>query len=477
MARPFQFGEPLSARKLNAHSAALAQSGLTGAPGSSMQVGSTTAMLVHDLVNTGLICRVTEDYPEPNTNDKGTARIVHRYSWEAIRLDEFTENWAIDPSRFGHNQVDPIYAMNFGELAITEDDAFNTNIDAEDRPKVTPYVVMKDPVSQKLFAQPAGSGEIQTKGQDIVLMILGDYATYKDCPGVYNVVGDPPKVNNLLCEPAYAWSAYKVCGYKFKKLFTMKDYKKWAIELNGGVASGIRRFYPAIFGWDSYKDAPAQQNVSAACAGVRFLGYSSQGSLLCECPEWLSDVSCLRVEVKFVPQVTCNTSNPPAGCACDDVFWTKMASLWGTTQTITMCGGGINGCIWNGTILDSNGGSFINFFFSWQNYPPDADKDGNCSWGPDEFDPCYPCDGFSRMGMSVNIAKSGGGGGGNYFSWYKTTINAIRTLVQSCPNGTPVQLEFGGLAPTAGCPNPIESIKISCCNQNEINNCVSEINP
>lgn len=473
MSKPFRVGDPLSANKLNSHSAALSQDGLSGAPGSVSRFGSTTAMLVHDMVNTGMFVRVTESkYGYVNTNDG--YRAVKKYSWESINFNEHYENWTRDTTRFGHYDQDPVYALNFGELETTEDAAFDTTILPSVRKAIYPYMVLKDPVSQRLFAIRAG-GELQTKAQDIVLMILGDYATYKDCPGVYQVVSDPPKVNNLLCEPAYAWSAYKVCGYKFKKLFTMKDYKKWAIELNGGTASGLRRFYQSIWGWNEYTDGPPMQNANTTCSGVRFLGYSSQGDLTCTCPTWLSDVQCLKIEVKFVPQITC-PDPPPAGCECDKPFWNKMSSLWGTTQTFTLCKAPDGGCQWTGDIL-VNGSLFIGFQFTWQNMPPDSDKDGNCSWGPDEFDPCNPCDGFSRMGMSVNISTVNGGSPGNLYSWYWQTIQAIRTLVNGCPGSDPVTLNLGAKLDTSPCPNVIEWIKLSCCNQTQINDCVAAQNP
>lgn len=477
MSKPFRPGEPVSAKKLNSHSAALAQDGLAGAPGSLTRFGSATSMVVHDLVNTGIVCRMTEQLLEQNSKD-GT-RDIYKYSWEALQFNEYTENWYRDTTRFGHKSVDPVYSLSLGPLIVTDDNAFNTAIPWDQRKSlypISPYLLFKDPVSQKLFAvETQAGGELQTKAQDIVLMILGDYATYKDCPGVYQVVSDPPKVNNLLCEPAYAWSAYKVCGYKFKKLFTMKDYKKWAIELNGGTASGLRRFYQSIWGWNEYTDGPPMQNANTTCSGVRFLGYSSQGDLTCTCPTWLSDVQCLKIEVKFVPQITC-PDPPPAGCECDKPFWNKMASLWGTTQTFTLCKESGGGCQWAGDI-SVNGSLFIGFLFTWQNMPPDSDKDGNCSWGPDEFDPCNPCDGFSRMGMSVNISTVNGGSPGNLYSWYWQTIQAIRTLVNGCPGSDPVTLNLGAKLDQSPCPNVIEWIKLSCCNQTQINDCVAAQNP
>lgn len=469
MSKPFQPGERLSAKRLNLHSAANAQVDLGSASGSMSRFGSSVANVQHDLAGRGIWVRVLPNSVREviDTTPVGGQRVVKSYGWEAIHLLDITEpgkarKWARNPAVFGTKDVDPVFASDLGSLIPSEDASLDyTNLN---KPKLTPYLVARDPVSQRLIVVGGGGGgSFSASGKDMVLMILGDYNTYKDCPGV--PATDPPKdANGNFCWPPYAWAAYKVCGYKYTKLFDMRDFGQWATELNGGGTGSYRRFFPAFWGWDTFTDG-YDPTGSVNCAGVRFLGYNSQGALTCTCPTWLANVQCFKVTVKFIPEVTC--TDPNTDCDCDLDFWTNMANLWGTEQTVILCNDQM-GCVWQGDLFP------FNITLGWSSLPPDSDGSGNCSWGPAEFDPCYPCDGFSSMGLGINSNFVNGGNGlGNLYDTFKVDVKTIRELINDCTTG-PVTLDhnaFKGHCPSNG-TSVFEWVKVECCSSTEVNSCV-----
>ena len=469
MSRSFKPGERLSAKRLNLHSAANAQVDMGNPSGSMSRFGSSVANVQHDLAGRGIWVRVVpNDVREVTDTTGGGQRVVKSYGWEAIHLLDITEagkgrKWARNPAVFGTKDVDPVFASDLGNLTPSEDGSLDYS--NASRPTLTPYLVARDPVSQRLIVVGGGGGgSFSASGKDMVLMILGDYNSYKDCQGVLGVVGDPPKdENGNFCWPPYAWAAYKVCGYKYTKLFDMRGFGQWAQELNGGSTSSYRRFFPAFWGWDTYTDG-YDPTGDANCAGVRFLGYNSQSALSCTCPTWLANVQCLKITVKFIAEVTC--TDPNVDCDCDLDFWTNMADYWGTEQTVILCNSQM-GCAWQGDLTP------FNLTLGWSSTPYDADENGNCSWGPAEFDPCYPCDGFSRMSLSINSNSVNGGGAGNVYDTFKVDVKTIRELIADCTKG-PITLAhdtFKGHCP-GGNTSVFEWVKVECCSAAEEATCV-----
>lgn len=470
MSKPFRPGEPVSAKKLNSHSAALAQDGLAGAPGSSTRFGSTTSMVVHDLVNTGIVARMTKESPiTENYNDNGT-RTVYKYSWESIYLNEWSENWDRDTSRFGHYDQMPVYSITFGKLEVTEDDAFKRSVQNDQRKRIYPYLIMKDPVSQRLFAVETG-GSFTAKSNDLTVLLLGDYDTYKDCPELACMPLPPHTgtgANITLCQPAYAWAAYKVCGYDYVKQFDIRGFNKWALELNGGTGT-VNRMHMPKWGWDDPLST-ALPSGNTTCAGVKFLG-AGAGALSCGCPTWLSEVTCFKITIKYLAEADVDCIPGGSGCGCDSAEWEcftdKMSSLWGTQEDVVLCS--VGGCTFQG----DNTGALFNFTLS-HGMIPQVDEYGNCFYGPSKIEPCNLCDGFARVLLGVSAGSTCGGGQGGAYSHFWLDQGTIRSLVEDCTKG-PIRMNFAGyqgeIEPGNACPNVIEWIEISCCSPEQTDNC------
>lgn len=366
-----------------------------------------------------------------------------RYGWKEVHHNKDTGNWEDSP-RTGTIDTDPAF-----EIAGAVLTSGNTVYRAERSRASGAWMIRSG----------GGSGSLDVKGKDMVLMILGTEAEYNDCPNA-----PPPSPG---CWPAYAWAAYKVCGYTYTKLFDARDLGVWAMELNGGSTSSWRRFHPAFWGWDVYTDG--QPNASDDCAGVRFIS-SGVGALSCICPDWLSSLKCLKISINYKTEaeVTCD-NNGAVRCNCDSTFWSgftsAMSGVWGTTQTSTICD--VGGCFWQG----ENGPFGLSFF--WEEIPRGEPE---CHWGPPTFDPCQPCDGFSRFGLSVNRSSASGGAPiGNLYSRYRIDALALRGLIENCSTG-PLTMELVSHE-TNACPNVINWIKIECCSQQQINDCIAAETP
>jgi len=456
MSSQFHYGEPLSASKLNSHSAKLAEYVPGGPPASTSKVGSATAHVQYNMTNTGFWLRATEEVgPTTTTYGPGAqTRKTYSYSWEAMYYDETTQNWVRDECHGGHESVDALINSDpTQKLIVTQDTAFDNTITA-DRPKITPYHAIKDPVTHKMVVVNSGfSGEI--KADNLVIMLLGTYNDYKNCPGVPPKPPTHTQTANAtdFCNEPYAWSAYEVCEYQFIKKFDMRSYGKWAEELNGGTATAMRRFYQPFFG-NSTLSANLTENTTTNCKGIRFLGFSSQGSLTCTCPDWLSNVKCFKFSAKFVSQLFDNPND-----TCPVQFYTDMAPWWGVTTSATACDAG--GCLWQGEI-----GPFSISMF----YEQIPIGENSCIWGPEVFDPCNPCDAFGRLIISVNKGSNSGGNTSNWYSGYTFNQSVIRGLVADCTKG-PIQLSVSNY--WSSCPNVFEWLKIECCTQGEINACIA----
>ena len=288
-------GEPITARKLNAHSASRAQVDMSGPPGSFSKFGQNWAATQADLTNTGMWIRVTGSPVEAQyVISESTVQKVKLHSWEAIYWNEGKKMWAANPAAYGNASsvnnttfdYDAVIAPGFGNLTKTTDaniTANNTN-----QTNVTPYFAVRDPVSRRLIAvNTSSTGNFNATSTETVIMILGTYDEYKDCEGV---PAKPPTLTtgcgnttDTLCIPAYAYAVYQRCGYVWNKIGDTRTYKVWANELNGGSA-GNRRFHIPRWGGNMTASGP---DPDSDCMGLAFLN-SGAGSLTCTCPTCLS---------------------------------------------------------------------------------------------------------------------------------------------------------------------------------------------
>lgn len=359
-----------------------------------------------------------------------------RYSWVEVYRNPGGK-WA-ETGRAGDADDDPAYEVNNSTAAAGQ-----------------VYRAFRDPrTSHLIFSATGGGGAVDVKidAKDLILLILGTEEQYDSCPDA-----PPPSPK---CWQAYAWAAYKVCGYKYRKVMDARTIKQWALELNGGTTGGFRRFHPAYWGWDDPNDPS-----TGPCAGVRFLA-TGVGALSCPCPDWIQPVKCFKISVKYkrAGEVPCPPE--PARCNCNSTFWTNftnaMASYWGTTQTSTLCVTA-GACVWQG-----DNGPFT-FTLAHQEIPLGEPE---CFWGPAEIDPCEPCEGFGQFRLGVNIgAANGGAPGSNNFGAYKVDQAVIRGLVSNCASG-PVTLAGEMNHDDAACPNPIAEIRLECCSPEQIQHCI-----
>jgi hypothetical protein len=282
-----------------------------------------------------------------------------------------------------------------------------------------------------------------------IIMLLGTYDQYSGCPGV--PARPPTGVGGTPCWPTYAWAAYGICGYKYVKTGDMRGYGKWAWELNGGTASAMRRFYSAYYGGNGN------------CKGVRFLGFSSQSSLSCTCPEKIAPVKCFKVTFKTVPAPPegTNTGCPITKAAFDE------KNAWNKTYTVTMCG---SNCSYSGTTSDN----LFTVSLLFNNEPVQGN---DCYWGPDEFDPCDPCSDFGSWSLTVDTGIGSGetcGGAGNLTGYYSLT--QLSNIVDNCTSESPQRLKLcKSCQPTTDPPTYFyfltEQLTLTCCSQAEKDAC------
>ena len=360
-----------------------------------------------------------------------------KYAWKMVNHDRTTDAWT-DSVVTGDTVADWAEELNNADLAVGTD---------------TRYLARLHPQSGRWIIETGGGGANTKTQSNPIIMLLGPWADYKDCPGV---PAKPPTFTangTDFCAPPYAWSAYDVCNYKYVKKFDMRDFGHWATELNGGSATAFRRLYNAYYG-NSTESANLTANTPTSCKGVRFLGFSSQSSLVCTCPTWLSQVTCLKFTAKFVATLT----DDPAD-TCPAQFYTDMAPYWGTTQTVTACQQSPGACTWAADI-----GPF-SLTLIWQEIP----IAGGCNWGPDVFDPCNPCDGFGQLKLTMGKGSGSGGNASNFYSGYSVTQQAIHGLILDCTTG-PITVPFS--IKYSSCPQVFESLAVQCCSAGEIAACL-----
>jgi hypothetical protein len=354
-----------------------------------------------------------------------------KYGWTFQNHDRTTDAWS-DGVVTGDTTANWAEELNNADLSVTDNKRYRARL---------------NPQSGRLIFESGGGGAM-TATSNSIIMILGTFNDYKNCPGVLGVAGEPPKdSSNNLCVPAYAWAEYAVCGYHMKKLRDMRSFPYWATGLNGQSAPANRRFYNAYFG-----------DPTGNCQGVRFLEYSAAGGVTCSCPSWLNSVSCFKLTAKFVSTLT-----DVAGDSCPAQFYADMAPYWGQTVSATVCNQ--TGCLWSGTLGPFDISAY------WREIPT---TDPRCFWGPDDFDPCNPCDSFGDMVVSVNKGYGSGGNIANSYTGFYTILSALKALVNNCASG-PLTLDFGPKA--SPCPQVFEWLKIDCCSSTEANNCTGTTPP
>lgn len=384
-----------------------------------------------------------------------------------IRL---TDKQVNTPIRYGWKRVSRLENGTWQDLThtgnVTNDYAIEVNNASLTVNTTTVYKAERSlTTGEWLFQQTGGgsSGNFTANSSETVLMILGDYASYKDCP---NVPASPPTaITNIctgdrgteLCVPAYAYSVYQRCGYKWNKIGDTRDYQVWANEMNGQSFSAWRRFVIPRWGGDLTANGP---DPNSDCMGVAFLGTGAGSALTCSCPTCLSSPPAnVTLCLKFR---TITRPDDPKECgsllaAMDaNAAWDKDYIL-----TLTKVLGG-----YCSTTAESADGIFT-FNWDWQ--------DGSqleCDWGPDVYDPCDPCEHWGRLYASIEV--TGGnepncGSPGHWTGEFKG--RDVCNLLCDCGAGpiTPlVQVYCGGCGNNQVPPavwNVIKegSVELTCC--------------
>lgn len=291
----------------------------------------------------------------------------------------------------------------------------------------TVYEARRSPdTSEWIFDQGGGGGQFQANSSETVLMILGTYDEYKDCP---DVPPSPPTVitdvctgarGTDLCVPAYAYAVYQRCGYEWNKIGDTRTYGVWATEMNGQSFSAWRRFVIPRWG-GSFDPATGLPDPDADCMGVAFLGTGAGSALTCSCPTCLSsppEGTCLAVQFR-----TPERPEDPAECA-DAVAAMDAADAWDKTFLLPF---DVLGCTAGAATDDGL------FTFEWQ-FTDGATL--SCDWGPEVFDPCDPCEHWGRLYSSITInagSEANCGGAGVWRGEFKA--REICDLICDCENG------------------------------------------
>lgn len=393
---------------------------------------------------------VITDEEEIYVRVTGSATSPRRYAWQEVYHDKVAGGWK-STNRMGSVDSDPAFELN----------------DAIVPSGLTVYTARRSRASGAWTFNKGGGGggNVEIKSGETVLMILGTYEQYKDCP---DVPGSPPtletgcgEATTTLCVPAYAYAVYQRCGYVWQKIGDTRDFGVWANELNGGSTAAWRRFVIPRWGGD-VDPLTGLPDPDAACMGVAFLG-NGGSALTCSCPPCLTtppEGSCLAIRFRTPPRpCPYDPGNLTCGYGCAGSFFSMDANdLWDKEITIPL---ELNGCLASGT--DETG----TFDFEWQF------GDGyslECDWGPDVFDPCNPCSHWGAISASLGIAggnEPNCGGAGIWRAEYRAAD--ICALLCDCGTG-PVRPVFS--KPCNGCSNSggtafffaiEETIELICC--------------
>ena len=399
---------------------------------------------------------------------------VSLHSWEAIYWNDGLKKWQANPAAYGNASTkcaticdyDAVISADLGNLTRTTDASLTNNTTAQSG--VTPYFAVRDPVSRRLIAATAGKAKFNAQSTETVLMILGTYDEYKNCP---DVPPSPPLApidycnstsGTELCVPAYAYAVYQRCGYVWNKIGDTRDYQVWANELNGGSA-GTRRFHiPRWGGIDTTTGMPSPDD---ECMGLAFLN-SGAGSLTCNCPPCLSSpppgVS-LCVRFRTIPRPT----DPPDECG-GLIAEMDAQSAWDKEYTIELTP--VSGSFCSASGISSDGV----FTFNWEH------QDGvtlGCDWGPDVFDPCDPCAHWGHVYAYIEVpggVEPNCGGSGHWRGEFRE--REICNLLCDC-DSPPVTPRFQSFCNGCGnnatppavwnaiCP---DSLEVFCCPSDSI---------
>lgn len=312
--------------------------------------------------------------------------------------------------------------------------------------------------SEWIFSQGASGGNVNITSGETVLMILGTYDQYDQCP---NVPASPPKAitdfcnqttGSELCVPAYAYAVYQRCGYIWNKVGDTRNYQVWANELNGGSTGAWRRFHVPRWGGNLTAGVPGADD---GCMGVAFIG-SGSSALTCSCPPCLSGTNgTLCLEFRTIPR----PSTEPAECA-NLVDEMDTYSAWDKVFTIQLTPAG-SWC----SVGASDPNNIFTFGWDWQ--------DGaslECDWGPDTFDPCNPCDHWGRLLASITVPGGNDpncGAPGHWTGEFKATD--ICNLLCDCLSGEVAPIDevycqgCGNVTPPQFNVIVEGSVRIKCC--------------
>jgi len=475
-------GEPISSRKLNQHSAARAQTEFSGPPGSMSKFGQNFGMLNHDLTNTGMWIRVTSPPVESSVVVTGpTLQKVKLHSWEAVMWNDGLKKWQANPSNFGNATTNPdsteaydydaVIAADLGNLTQTPDANLTANMVAQTG--VTPYFAVRDPVSRRLIAvnTGGGGGNFNANSTETVLMILGEWTDYKDCPGA--PPAPPMTYANLPCDesrtttpcvPAYAYAVYQRCGYVWNKIGDSRTYGVWATELNGGTTSAWRRFVIPRWG-GNFDPTTGLPDPDAVCMGVAFLG-GGGSALTCSCPSWAATGQCLLVNYTVIDRPFPEGNGGYTDCGNIFTFMDNGDSegpYWGRSFTAEI---NVSGNLCNDN--DAGEGPFT-FMIVYE----DTGRN-RCYWGPDSFDPCDPCAGFGRFYVTGEVNTSNpqiNCGGAGHFTGYLSEAD-IRQIICDC-----AEKELRELVKCNSCDGnetlpplhfiDFETLRFTCCDKSE----------
>ena len=378
---------------------------------------------------------------------KDTANTPIRYAWtEVYRL----ENGSWQNTTHTANTTDD-YAMeiNNTSLSVTDGKIYRAERSTD--------------TGEWMFAaavEGGGNGTTEIKGTETVLMILGDWTTYKDCPDAppappmtyANYPCDDTRTTTV-CVPAYAFAVYQRCGYVWNKVGDSRDFGVWATELNGGTFSAWRRFVIPRWGGD-IDPVTGLPDPLDSCMGVAFYGAATASALICSCPACIAAIGttkCLEVHFR-------TTAKPLVWNECGStVTHFDNEDLWEKDIVIELSGG----CTAGG--LDSTG----TFDFGWQFQTGSSLE---CDWGPAVFDPCDPCAHFGVLSAYIGINEDTNVNCGGSGHW-RGEFNAkeICELLCTC-TGDPVQARVVSMCD--GCGNNVppifyfiesDSVELVCC--------------
>jgi hypothetical protein len=353
-----------------------------------------------------------------------------RYAWREVTHDRHTGVWTL-ANRTGGLTDDPAFEINDAVLSAGS----------------TIYKATRSRASGAwTFEQGGISGNVDINSGETVLMILGPYEDYDECPGV---PPSPPTTftnvctgarSTTLCVPAYAYAVYQRCGYVWNKIGDTRTFQVWANEINGGSTSSWYRFHIPRWGGNIIP-ATSLPDPESACMGVAFHP-SSAGALVCSCPTWLSALACLKIRVKWVVE----PGSRPVGCP--EACWDLMAGRWGLEEETTI--DNLSACVLQGDM-----GPFP-VTLTWQ---PVAVQD--CYWGPSVFDPCDPCNGLGTVAIGIGSGTAECGNASNFWMGWRVNDAVLRGLVCDCGTG-PIRLT-ANVPPVGNCGQLAEWVEIECC--------------